>query len=98
MTDSSSHFIPLSTDSQGDSENVLFYNKAASLEAIYHCATGRIKAAMNLFVNLYEFRNSDPSMLCAMSLVATLLLNDAYSLMEEFDPQALKERVLKGEL
>lgn len=98
MTDSIPNFIPLSPDSQGDSENVLFYNKVASLEAIYNCATGRIQAAINLLINLYEYRNSDPSMLHAISVVVALLLNDAYSLIEEFAPQALKDRCQKGEI
>lgn len=60
MTDSTQRFIPLSSDSQGDSENVLFYDKDASFEAIYNCATGRIQAVINLLVNLYEYHNSDP--------------------------------------
>lgn len=97
MTDTQ-RFIPLGSDSQGDSENVLFYNKEASLEAIYNCATGRIQAVINLLVNLYEYRNSDPSMLRAISVVAALLLNDAYSLLEEFTPNTLKVRANNGEI
>lgn len=98
MTDTTHSFIPLSSDSQGDAENVLFYNKQASLEALYNCATGRIQAVINLLVNLYEYHESDPSMLKAISVVAALLLNDAYSLLEEFTPLALKARVEKGEI
>lgn len=98
MTDSTQHFIPLSSDSQGDAENVLFYDKEASFEAIYNCATGRIQAVINLLVNLYEYHNSDPSMLRAISVVAALLLNDAYSLLEELTPRAIKARFDKGEI
>lgn len=94
MTDTQC-FIPLCSDSQGDSENVLFYNKEASLEAIYNCATGRIQAVINLLVNLYEYRDSDPSILHAVASVSAYLLNDAYGLLEEFTPQALKARASK---
>lgn len=98
MTDTIQHFIPLNSDSQGDSENVLFYNKEASLEAIYNCATGRIQAVINLAVNLYEYQESDPSMLKAISVVTALLLNDAYSLLDEFTSQAVRARFERGEV
>lgn len=98
MTDSTQHFIPLCSDSQGDSENVLFYNKESSFEAIYNCATGRMQAVINLLVNLYEYHNSDPSMLRAVSVVAALLLNDAYSLLEKLTPRSIKARFDNGEI
>lgn len=98
MTDSTPCFIPLNSDSQGDSESVLFYNKEASLEAIYNCATGCIQAVINLLVNLYEYRDNAPSILHAVAAVSAFLLNDAYSLLDEFTPQALKTRASKGEI
>lgn len=98
MTDTTQRFTPLCSDSQGDSENVLFYNKNAPIESIYNCATGRMQAVINLLVNLYEYHNCDPSILRAISVVSALLLNDAYSLLEEFTLRALKARVEKGEI
>lgn len=92
MTDTTNRFIPFNSDSQCSATNVIFYNKDASLEDIYNCLTGRLNAVINLLVNLYDYRNSDPSALQALSVTASYLLNDAYSLLEEFTPQALKER------
>lgn len=98
MTDSIPHFIPLSSDSQGYAEQVLFYNQGASLEAIYSCATGRIQAVVDLLVNLYEYKDGDPSTLPAVSVVSALLLNDACSLLEEFSPSRLRIRMEQGEV
>jgi len=98
MTDTTNRFIPFNSDSQCGATNVIFYNKEAPLEDIYNCITGRLQAVINMLVNLYDYQNSDPSTLQALSIMTSYLLNDAYSLLEEFTPQALKARQERGEL
>lgn len=95
MTDLTNRFIPFNADSQSGATNVIFHNTEAPLEDIFNCITGRLSAVINLVVNLYDYRNSDPSTLQALSVIISYLLNDVYSLLDEFTPQALDARLIK---
>lgn len=81
-------FVPLSFASQGYTENVLYYKADASLDAIYECASARLKAAIKLFEELLESKTVSNEGISAVAVVSTILLNDAYSLYEELSPIA----------
>lgn len=85
-------FIALNSTSQGNSENVLYYDANASQEAIYECATARLTAVINLLENLYEFKNIHQDTLSAVTSIAALVLSDVRTLLEEFNPIAQRLR------
>ncbi len=86
------YYIALNATSQCNSENVLYYNANASLDAIYECAISRINAVINLLENLYEYKNAQDGALTAISSIASILLNDAATMLEELDPIAIELR------
>lgn len=86
------YYIALKATSQGNSENVLYYNANASLDAIYECATARINAVINLHQTLYEHQNPPPDALTALSSITALLLTDATTLLESLEPIAMELR------
>ncbi|MFD1259211.1 hypothetical protein [Entomomonas asaccharolytica] len=86
----SARFIPLNYVSQGNSENVLFYDAEASHDAIYECATARLKAVIDLLEELHELKTITSTSASALSIVTSLLLNDVYTLFEELNPSALE--------
>lgn len=85
-------YIPLSLTSQCHHENVLFYNANACEDSIYECAMGKLHAAINMAENLYEYSDAPPKALQSFAVVFSLLLNDAYTLLEEHNPIAVKLR------
>ncbi|UYZ84695.1 hypothetical protein MTZ49_03790 [Entomomonas sp. E2T0] len=82
----SPHFLPLNYGSQGNSENVLYYDANASRDAIYECATARLKAVIDLLEELHELKTITSTSASALSIATSLLLNDVYSLFEELNP------------
>lgn len=86
------YYIALKATSQANSENVLYYNANASLDAIYECATARINAIINLHEALYEYKTPPEDALTALSSITTLLLNDATTLLESLEPIAMELR------
>lgn len=85
-------FIPLDPASQGNSENVLYYNTNSSSDAIYECAMARLRAAANTLESLHEYHNPPQYALSRTAITLTFLLNDAIILLEELNPIAIKLR------
>lgn len=79
-------FIPLSTASQGNSENVLYLDSQASPDAIYECANGRLKAVIDLLDELHAYKSISTNSTSAVAIVATYLLSDVYVLFEQLRP------------
>lgn len=85
------YYIAFNGTSQNTSEEVIYYNANASLDAIYECATARIHAVINLLENLYELK-AEENAVCAIASVSALLLNDAATMLESLDPIAITLR------
>ncbi len=86
----SPRFIPLSSASQGNSENVLYYDANAPMDAIYECASARLQAILNLLDILHDFKGSSPNNTAVLSVVASYLLNDAHTLFERLSSISLE--------
>lgn len=80
------HFIPLNYASQGNNENVLYYDASAAPDDIYECAMARLKALIDLLEELHELKTITSTSASALSVLASLLLSDVYSLFEELNP------------
>ncbi|UYZ84387.1 hypothetical protein MTZ49_02050 [Entomomonas sp. E2T0] len=85
-------FIPLNFTSQSNKENVLYYNANAAAEDIFECATGRLLAVINLLESLYEFDKCESTAVQAVCSASSLLLNDAFTLLQEMNPVATRLR------
>lgn len=79
-------FIPLNANSQGNSDNVLYFDAGAAPDAIYECAMARLKALIDLLEELHELKTITSTSASSLSIIATLLLSDVYSLFEELNP------------
>lgn len=79
-------FIPLKKDSQGNNDNILFYNSHASKDAIFECAMSRLLAISGLLGSLHELRDPPDSTLSAVASISTILISDANSLLQTFYP------------
>lgn len=86
------YYIPLNQTSPCNVENVLFYNANASSEAIYECAIMRLKMVINLLESLYGLKGIKENSLPALTAICGLMLSDVYTLLEEFNPIAIKLR------
>lgn len=82
-------FIPLTLDSQGNSIEVLYYDSHAPLDAVFECAMARLLAVSGLLAILYEFKNPPADALTAIASISSLLLADANTLLQRFNPIAI---------
>lgn len=83
-------YIPLNLVSQCGHEFVLYYNANAPRQAIFDCATSRIKAALHLLEVFGTTKNAEAETLYAVASASSLLLNDALTLLHELNPKAYR--------
>ncbi len=83
-------YIPLNLVSQCGHEFVLYYNANAPRQAIFDCATSRIKAALHLLEVFGATKNAEAQTLYAVASASSLLLNDALTLLHELNPNAYR--------
>lgn len=83
-------YIPLNLVSQCGHEFVLYYNANAPRQAIFDCATSRIKAALLLLEVFGATKNAEAQTLYAVASASSLLLNDALTLLHELNPNAYR--------
>lgn len=83
-------YIPLNLVSQCGHEFVLYYNANAPRQAIFDCATSRIKSALHLLEVFGATKNAEAQTLYAVASASSLLLNDALTLLHELNPKAYR--------
>lgn len=85
-------FTPLNPVSQGATTPVLYYDNHAPLDSLFECATTRLSAASNLLEAFFDFKQAPSDTLPMICIAASLLINDALVILEEFNPVALQLR------
>lgn len=92
LLEQTSCFVPFNLVSQCGYDRVIYYNANASPDALYRCATERLKAVLQLLDSIHEHGSSEADGLRAVSSVSAFLLNDALCMLEEFNPVAARLR------
>ncbi|EIM2850516.1 hypothetical protein LRU46_004565 [Salmonella enterica] len=86
------NFKPLDGSSLAHGDNVFYFDKNASDEALTDNAMSRIYNLMNLHADIGSLPAESQVSACYLSAVSTYLLSDAYSLLTELSYRQMKNQ------